>query len=507
MAETAQDVRLGAAPGVPVDRYRLAKVLGVLAIAASALSHEYGATINFASTNALGTWPQIENLVPLAMFTAGLLLFPKVFLWMRFSSVMPRAGGMYVWIARTLSLPAAFVFTFLDWIGLTAAIGFIAFVFGTFLGQALISTGVPSGAVFLTRGGHIALGLAVIWAIFAIHVSGVRLYGRLILLLSGLIVAAAATGIRYGFGTDPARFLDLARAQTHAALPVIAQSAQPSLSVFIAVTFVFIAAYGGLSGASALGGEARDATRTMPRGLFWGWASAWVLYTAVTASLFHAVPWWAVVGLVHSKAAGLATVPGLISVVAPKIVGNVLLYAVAIIVGKTAIPQMLVASRLVFAWAEDHVMGEEFLHTSRRKTPDRALLLTAGLASLFLVQSALAGWAIGITIRSFMVLVLLGCVSIGLLNAKFNRRFQGIEWANRVAAGGVVVLCAVLAVVIAGVLLTGGAILPKTPWFLQPVFQGVVAACIGVAVYVKARRRAAAGGMNLAKVALELPLE
>jgi amino acid transporter len=491
----------------PAEVYRLAKVLGVLAIAASALSHEYGATINYASTNALGTWPQIENLVPLAMFAAGLALFPKVFLWMRFCAVMPRAGGMYVWIARTLSLPASFVFSFLDWIGLTAASGFIAFVFGTFLGQALLTVGVPWGAFFLTSGGHIVLGLAMIWTIFAAHISGVRLYGRLILYLAGLIVAAAVTGIAYGFGTDPARFLQLARAQTHADLPVIPQAAHPNVAAFIAVTFVFIAAYGGLSGASALGGEARDASRTMPRGVFWGWAAAWVLYTAVAASLFHAVPWWAVIGLVHSKAAGLATVPGLISVVAPKFVGNVLVFAVAVIVGKTAIPQMLVASRLVFAWAEDHIFPEGFLHTSSQKAPDRALLLTAGLASLFLVQSTLVGWAVGITIRAFMVLVLLGCVAIGLINAKFNRRFRGVEWAARLTAGSAVAIFAALAVVVAAVLLAGGAILPKTPWFLQPLFQSLVAACIGAAVYANASRRANARGIHLAAVAHELPLE
>ncbi len=52
--------------------------------------------------------------------------------------------------ARTLSLPVSFVLCFLDWIGLTAAMGFIAYVFGTFLGQAVIGAGLPAGALLLT---------------------------------------------------------------------------------------------------------------------------------------------------------------------------------------------------------------------------------------------------------------------------------------------------------------------------------------------------------------------
>lgn len=129
----------------PDQQFRLAKSLGVVAIAASALTHEYGATINYAATNSLGVYPTVQDLVPWAMVAAGIALIPKVFLDARFSSVMPRAGSIYVWMGRSLSLRASFVLCFLDWVGLTAAMGFIAYVFGTFLGQALIGAGVAGG--------------------------------------------------------------------------------------------------------------------------------------------------------------------------------------------------------------------------------------------------------------------------------------------------------------------------------------------------------------------------
>ncbi len=55
---------------------------------------------------------------------------------------------------------------------------------------------------------------------------------------------------------------------------------------------------------------------TLPRGIFLGWLSALILYTAVSLALFHAVPWWVVNPLVKSKHAELATTPGLIGLVA-----------------------------------------------------------------------------------------------------------------------------------------------------------------------------------------------
>ncbi len=61
-------------------QYRLAKVVGVLAIMASALSQEYGSGINFVAPQSLSVYPKIEYLVPLAMFVTGLFYLPKVFL-------------------------------------------------------------------------------------------------------------------------------------------------------------------------------------------------------------------------------------------------------------------------------------------------------------------------------------------------------------------------------------------------------------------------------------------
>ncbi len=491
----------------PGQQYRLAKAVGVFVIMASALAHEYGVTVNFAATQALSVYPLVQGLVPWAMLAAGIVLIPKVYLYMRFSRYAPRAGSVYVWIGRSLSLPVSFVLDFLNWVSLTAAMGFIAFAFGTFLGQALKSAGIPAGAVFLTPAGHILLGAALIWAIYWAHASGVGFYGALVTIFFWIIAASALLIIGYGFGTSPEHFVRLAQAKTGLVIGPPDKAPAPSLGAFLAVTGLLVAAYGGLNGAPALGGEARDAARTVPLGLFLGWLSALVLYTLVVAALFHAAPWWAVVALIQGHQAGLATAPGLISLTAPSVLGVLLSLAVALIVAKTAVPQMLVCSRLVFAWAQDGLFSQAFLRTSRARAPDAALRLTAALATVFMLQSALVGWAIAIVIRAMVILIVLGVVAVGALNLHYNRRFRGVAWAEGVGAGSGVVVAAVAALVVSIVLLRNAAIVPHTAAVFQPIFQGVIAAAIGAAIYVGAHARAERHGVSLAQVAAELPRE
>jgi len=56
-------------------------------------------------------------------------------------------------------------------------------------------------------------------------------------------------------------------------------------------------------------------------------------------------------------------------------------------------------------------------------------------------------------------------------------------------------------------LLYGGLIVPNTPWYLQPLFQGAIAAGIAVLILLSAQRRARAHGVELHQVATGLPLE
>ncbi|HUZ65714.1 MAG TPA: APC family permease [Acetobacteraceae bacterium] len=486
--------------------YRLSKVLGVLAIVASGVAGEFGAGINFVAVQSLGVYPAVRDLVPLAMLVTGLVVASKTLLYARFSAAMPRAGSAYVWIARGLNLPAGFIASFLWWISVTAAMGFIAFAFSTFLGQAFIAIGLP-GHVLMTPAGRLVIGLGAIWGIFAIHASGVRHYGRFVTVLLGVIVLTAAVIAGFGFATPPGRFVSLVGSRLHLVLAPPAHPQSGTLGAFLSVCTLFVFAYGGISAAPALGGEARDAGHTMPRGIVLGWLVAVVLYTVVTAALFHAAPWWAVLGLIRSHHAALATAPGLIGIVAPRWIGVIVDFAVALIVGKTLAPQMMITSRILFAWGEDRMVPARFAETSGRRVPVAALATTAGLASLFLVQSVFVGWALGVIVRSLSLLIVWLLVALAALNIRFSGRFRGTAWTAGLARSPWVLAAAVVSVPITLVLIAAVSVLPHTPLAFQPLFQSAVAAIIAAGLVLWARTRAATRGESLADIALRVPVE
>ncbi|MDE2515413.1 MAG: APC family permease [Rhodospirillales bacterium] len=486
--------------------FRLRRAVGLAAIVASAVAGEYGAGINFVAVQSLGVYPEVHDLVPLAMFVTGLLLITKVHLFARFSAVMPRAGSAYVWIVRSLNLPAGFIASFLWWISVTAAMGFIAFAFTTFLGQALSGFGLPAAAVTAPFG-RLVIGLAAIWAIYALHASGVAHYGRFVVALLGLIVLTALVIAVYGFTATPDRFAALVAARTGLHLVPPASTQPASFAAFVSVCSLFVFAYGGVSAAPALGGEAKEASRIMPRGIVLGWLVALVLYTLVAAALFHAAPWWVVVGLIHSKQTGFATAPGLVGVLAPHWLAALLNLAVAVIVGKTLGPQLLTTSRIVFAWGQDRVLPACFASTSARGAPVAALLLTSVLASLFLVQTVFVGWALGVVIRSVSLLIVWLFVALGALNLSRNPRFAQQNWARGLIGDKGVIAASLASIVITLALIYAVAVLPKTPLLFQPLFQTLVASVVAVLLLVRAHRAAAARGENLHLALLEPPLE
>jgi amino acid transporter len=498
------EIRAAAAPN---HEFRLAKAVGVLAIAASAISAEYGSGINYVSVQSLSVYPDVKGLVPLAMFVCGIAMLPKAYLFAAFSRVMPRAGSKHVWLARSLGLPAGFLITFVYWATGPAGAGFLAYAFGTFLGNAMLSLNPACGHFLLSHTGHLLTGLAAIWLTFWINAAGIKHYGVFVTILMFVIIAVATLITAYGFATPPEAFVAAASrvAKVQLAPPTAAPPA--SLFHFISVTSLFVFAYAGLGAGPALGGEAQQPQKKVPQGIMWGWLVALVLFSAVAAALFHAAPWWAVTGLIKAGKTSYATAPGLIGLVAPNWLAVALNLLVALIVGKTLAPGLMVASRYCFAQAQDHMLPAVFAATSGRKVPLAALLLIAGLSSLFLLQSVFVGWAMGVAVRSLAVLGMWLALAIGALNFHRHKEYGNTEWGKGVKSQALVVPAAIVSIVLAVPLIISLAVLPKAPLIFQPLFQGAVVLAIGVAILLAASTRLKGRGESFRAIAAQLPVE
>jgi amino acid transporter len=234
---------------------------------------------------------------------------------------------------------------------------------------------------------------------------------------------------------------------------------------------------------------------------------ALVLLTAIAAALFHAAPWWAVIGLIKAHKGSYATAPGLIGLVAPQWLTVILNLAVALIVGKTLAPGLMVASGYCFAQAQDRMLPAVFAQTSGRKVPLPALLLIAGAGTLFLAQSVFVGWAMGVAIRSLAVLGMWLALAVGTLNFRWHKGYGSTEWGKGVMQQPLVVAAAIISIILSVPLIVSLAVLPNTPLIFQPLVQGAGVLAIGVAILLAAGARLRSEGSSFRAIAAELPIE
>lgn len=465
----------------------LVRAVGVIVVALSAVAQEYGSGINFVMPHSLESYPRIEGLVPLAMLVAGIVLIPQVVLFARYSIVMPCAGATYVWLTRGLGPYAGFAIGFLWFVGICGAIGFLAYATGTFIGDAAHAGGFAT-QWFNTRAGHLIIGLLAIWLLAGLHLSGVKNYGYLIYAAGVLVLAAAAIVISAGFAAEPASAV--AKISAASGIHVLPRPSHPSAGAFVSVVGLLMFAYGGLDASTSLAGEVADARRNMPRGIVAGWAIALVLYTLVSYALFHAVPWWTALPIVESGHGYLLTTPALVGLLTPRAIDVFLNVLVAIVVVKTIAPELLDASRFLFAWAQDGFVPQGLAGTNAAHAPAAAITLSAVIGSIFLVDAVFGGWQIGVALRAISIALVFGGLGLAtMLLAWWPRWRRRRDFAPQCARGALVKTMAVCAVLI-GVILAVSVVSERgTAWYLQPWLQLAVATLISVALALRAHRR------------------
>jgi basic amino acid/polyamine antiporter, APA family len=465
----------------------LVRAVGVVVVALSAVAQEYGSGINFVMPHSLESYPGAEGLVPMAMLVAGLVLIPQVVLFARYSIVMPRAGATYVWLTRGLGPYAGFAIAFLWFVGICGAIGFLAFATGTFLGDAAHASGYAT-PWFTTHTGHLVVGLAAIWLLAGLHVSGVKNYGYLIYAAGVLVFVAAITVIVAAFAAEPASAV--AKISAAAGIHATPRPSHPSAAAFISVIGLFMFAYGGLDASTSLAGEVADAPHNMPRGIVAGWAIAVVLYTLVSYALFHAVPWWSALPIVQSGHGYLLTTPALVGLLTPRAIDVFLNVLVAIVVVKTIAPELLDASRFLFAWAQDGFVPARYAATNEAHAPAAAVAISAVIGSIFLVDAVFGGWQIGVALRAISIALVFGGLGLATILLAWWPRWQRTrDFALQCTRGGTVKVMAVCAVFI-GVILAVSVIYEHgTAWYLQPWFQLAVATLLSVVLAFMAHRR------------------
>lgn len=475
--------------GSPTQPAVLKRTLGVFAVVASAVAAEYGSGVNTLLSSALGAQPGITYLLPLAVVLAGLLLLPSVLLYARFAKAISTAGSAYVWMTSSLGPLTGFVVGFVYFAGVLGSMGFLAYIFSTFIATFCEGIGASTASAWCsTPTGKFTMGIVLIFGTLWLHLRGAKMYGRIISYLFFGVLLAAATTVYYGITTPPEVVVSKVSEAIGTQLTA-PPSSTPSILAFLSVLPLFVYLYGGISAVPSLGGESRPGEHTLSKGLFSGWLIALILYTVVAFSLFNAVPWWVVHPAVAAGKGALMTIPGLIGMMAPTAISLVFKALIIVIAGKTVAPLMFDCSRNLYAWAIDGRVPSAFGRTNSADVPYVALVTVAGLTVLFLAESVYGGFQIGVALRSISLMLVSVVVSIGALRIVFSPKFASSPLRTTLLSGGGLVSVAVISIAVGVVLIALGLYQSGLPVWLQPGVQALIAAVLALLIYLSRQSR------------------
>jgi amino acid transporter len=303
----------------------------------------------------------------LAWVLGGVVSLCGALVYAELSSRYPETGGEYAFLSRGLGRGVAFVFAWSRMTVIqTGAIAAVAFVFGDYASE-MLRLGAQSPAIYA------AIGVV---ALTAINIVGTLESKTLQKLMQYLLFAGLAF---------------IAVAGLVAGSPGKAAAANPQASFGLAMIFVLLT-YGGWNEAAYLGGEVRDARRSMMRILIGGILTVTVLYILVNLGYLAAL---GLGGMRESKAVAAD--------VMRVVVGEKGVVLLALVVCLAALTTMNAAiftgARTTYALGRDFTtLGKLGIWRETGSTPANALVLQGAIA-LVLV------WAASFTPDGFSAMV------------------------------------------------------------------------------------------------------
>lgn len=270
---------------------------------------------------------------------------------------VPLAGGGYAVVQTVLGQPWGFLMGWGYWGAWLFASGYVTLGFGGYL-QAWLGIPATAGA------------LALIALVTASHLRGVRLAGRVQVLLVWLAVAGLAGFILGGL---PAVRLD------HF-IPFLPYG----LGGVLAGTLPAFLAFGGFDAVAAAGEEIADPARTLPQAILITLGAVAGIYLLVTVAALGVLPW---------QELGASAAP--LSAAADRFAGvlgqRLVAVAALVTMAATANAVLLAASRVAFAMARDGYLPPLMARVDARTgVPSFAILLSGALFALMAAAGSVA---------------------------------------------------------------------------------------------------------------------
>ncbi len=330
----------------------------------------------------------------------GLVALCGAFSYAELATMFPRSSGEYNFLTRAYGPALGFMAGWLSaTVGFATPVALAAMAFGQYA-KAFHPAALP-----------LPLGLAVIWAVTAIRLTGGR-FGEAFqtgaTLLKLLLIVAF---IGAGFAADGGAPVSFS--------PRAFDPAQVFTAGF-AVSLVFVMyAYSGWNAATYIAGDLADPSYTLPRALFLGTVLVIGLYVALNAVFLRTTPLPELAGQID-----VAMISGrhVFGAEGGRVVGAVICVGLIPTIGA----MMWIGPSVTVTMGEDVRLLRAFARRTRHGVPARAVLLQCGVASLLLLTQSYAAVLefiqFGLILCSF--LAVLGLIKLRITRPDLPRPYR-----------------------------------------------------------------------------------
>ncbi len=334
--------------------------------------------------------------MPLAYLAAGVLIIPAMLSKAELATAMPRAGGAYYFLDRSLGPVVGTVGGLGSWVALVLKSAFALLGMGAYL-ALLLDLPIKPLAVGLT------LAFAVLNVVGAKESSGLQRV--LVTVLVAVLGYFVARGLIETLGVQGA----------DATLSSFGPLLPKGLGAFFAtVGFVFVS-YAGLTKVASVAEEVQDPDRNLPLGMALSLLTATVVYVVGSAILVALLP----PETLHSDLTPIASAAPLVMTWMPAkvAVGLVVVAAIAAF-ASTGNAGILSASRYPMAMARDQLLPGRLAGLGRFGTPTLAVALTAVLMLAMILALDVASVA---KLASAFQLMLFGTMNLAVIVMRESR--------------------------------------------------------------------------------------
>jgi APA family basic amino acid/polyamine antiporter len=327
-------------------------------------------------------------------------------------TMLPQAGGYYVYARRAFGDTAGFAVGWIDWVTYCAVLGYISIAAGEFAPLLLPAfAGFEKAFAIVTLAGLAALQLAGLRASsrFQEITTAVKCVAFLALIV-GAMIAAPDMSSR---------------------LPSAAS--EMTLSGVILALQAVVITYGGWQSALYFAEEDRDPARNLPRSMIGGVGAVIVVYLLVNVALLMVVP---------LDRLGASTLPA--ADAAGILLGSrgsaVITFLSIVSLPPTLNAVLMIGTRILFAMGRDGLVSKRVAAVSARGTPTPAMIATTVVA-LALVATGTFQRLIAIASFFLIANAVICCVSLFALRRREPQtprpfRAPGYPWTVALVLAG-----------------------------------------------------------------------